>query len=192
MICLTLAPVVAPVGLPFGVGAQPWVGDGAILVGTPSVAAGVLLDGGVEVMVGDAVGVSEGELDEVSGTVLGSGPAAGAGLLVEQPPRTAIPINAAAAPGFQTGWIVTASPHFASLSPAAANAPSVSAAAIPYASPGWRLTPARQANAFKPPIAVGHGGTSTTGHQVKGPTLSPRRRVHTRRGSLIRSSACHR
>ncbi len=109
----------------------------------------------VGVLLGDAVGVSEGELDEVSGTVLGSGPAAGAGLLVEQPPSTAIPSNAAAAPGFQTGWIVTASPPFASFSPAAAHAPSVSAAAIPYASPSWRLTPARQVNAFKSPIAVG-------------------------------------
>ena len=80
MICLTLAPVAAPVGLPFGVGAQPWVGDGAILVGTPADAYGVLLDAAVGVLLGDAVGVSEGELDEVSGTVLGSGPAAGAGL----------------------------------------------------------------------------------------------------------------
>jgi len=103
----------------------------------------VLLDGGVEVMVGDAVGVSEGELDELSGTVLGSGPAAGAGLLVEQPPSTAIPSNAAAAPGFQTGWIVTASPPFASLSPAAANAPGGSGR-------GGRSAPNRAAAANRP------------------------------------------
>jgi len=33
MICLTVAPVAAPVGLPFGVGAHPRPGDGAVLVG---------------------------------------------------------------------------------------------------------------------------------------------------------------
>jgi len=100
MICLPVAPVAAPVGLPFGVGAQPWVGDGAVLVGAPSVAAGVLLDAAAGVLLGDAVGVGEEELDEVSGTVLGGGPAAGAGFFVEQPLSTAIPSNPAAATGF--------------------------------------------------------------------------------------------
>jgi len=129
MICLTVAPVAAPVGLPLGVGAHPRAGDGAVLVGAPPVAVGVLL--------GDAVGVRTGEeeLDEVSGTVLGGGPAAGAGLLVEQPLSTAMLSNVAAATGFQTAWIFTASPPLACFSPTAANSLFVFAAAIQVCQP---------------------------------------------------------
>jgi len=107
------------VGLPFGVGAHPRPGDGAVLVGAPPVAVGVLL--------GDAVGVGMGEeeLGEVSGTVLAGGLGAGAVLLVEQPLSAPMLSNAAAATGFQAGWIFTRFPPLACLSPAAANSSSV-------------------------------------------------------------------